>query len=111
MLAYRIGLLLFFGVISFPLEDTARKQSTVRSIGPSPEVVLTGRITDKVTGSPLEGAQVSVDGGALGAVTDLYGVYTLNLPDSWAGRRITIVVQFLGYATNQREVRLSEGPR
>ncbi len=109
MLAYRIGLLLFFGVISFPLEDTARKQSTVRSIGPSPEVVLTGRITDKVTGSPLEGAQVSVDGGALGAVTDLYGVYTLNLPDSWAGRRITIVVQFLGYATNQREVRLSEG--
>jgi Ca-activated chloride channel family protein len=35
--------------------------------------------------------------------------YTINFPDSWVGRRITVVIQHIGYTTTQKRVRLSDG--
>ncbi|MCJ7629381.1 MAG: von Willebrand factor type A domain-containing protein, partial [Longimicrobiales bacterium] len=94
MLAQRIGLLVLFGLTS---------------LGPSPEVVLTGRVTDRNAGTPIQGAQLSVEGEGLGALTDVNGVYSLSFGDGWAGRRVTIVVDQLGYTPTRQRVRLAEG--
>ncbi|TFH59941.1 MAG: carboxypeptidase-like regulatory domain-containing protein [Gemmatimonadales bacterium] len=94
MLAHRIGLLVLFGLTS---------------LGPSPEVVLTGRVTDRNAGTPIQGAQLSVEGEGLGALTDVNGVYSLSFGDGWAGRRVTIVVDQLGYTPTRQRVRLAEG--
>ena len=109
MFASRVGLLALFGAFAFPLgiEDTA--PPTMPGFGLPLEVVLTGRVTDRESGTPIQGAQVSVSGENIGDLTDANGVYTLNLPDAWVGRRITVVVQSLGYGTAQNTVRLSEG--
>jgi Ca-activated chloride channel family protein len=94
MLAQRIGLLVLFGLTSF---------------GTSPEVVLTGRVTDRNAGTPIQGARLTVEGEGLGALTDVNGVYSLSFGDGWAGRRVTIVVEQLGYTPTRQRVRLAEG--
>jgi Ca-activated chloride channel family protein len=78
-------------------------------LGPTWEVALTGKVTDVDSGSPIQGAQISVQGENLGTLTDGSGEYTINFPDSWVGRRITVVIQHIGYTTTQKRVRLSDG--
>ena len=109
MLAHRIGLLVLLGALSFPTGEEGGKSYVLPSFGPSPESVLTGRVTDKDAGTPIQGAQVSVEGEARGTLTDRNGVYVLSFGDSWIGRRITIVVQHVGYTPTRQRVRLSEG--
>lgn len=58
------------------------------------EVKVTGIVSDD-TGQPVIGANVSAQGTTIGAITDLNGRYTLNVP---AGS--TLVVSYIGY-TNQ----------
>ena len=109
MLAFRISLLVLFGAFAFPQGTLEEAPPTSHGLGPRFEVVLTGRITDRETGSPLQSAQLSIAEQNIGAVTDQNGIYTLNLPDGWVGRRIRVVVQHVGYATVEERVRLSEG--
>ncbi|MBT8396093.1 MAG: DUF3520 domain-containing protein [Gemmatimonadetes bacterium] len=71
--------------------------------------VLSGRVTDKDTGGPILGAQVSVQGEGFGALTDGRGEYTITFPQGWAGRRITVEAQYIGYRSVQKRVRLIEG--
>ena len=58
---------------------------------PKKEVRVTGVVSDD-TGEPIIGANVTVQGTAIGAITDLNGHYTLNVP---AGS--TLVVSYIGY--------------
>ena len=52
-----------------------------------------GTVTDKATGEPLIGATVQVTGTAKGAVTDVNGNYSFELPDgTWS-----ITVSYVGY--------------
>jgi Ca-activated chloride channel family protein len=109
MFAHRIGLLVFLGAFAWPQGGDGKEPSTPPSFGPSPEVVLTGRVTDRDSGNPIEGAQLSVEGEPRGTVTDRNGVYVLSFPDGWAGRRITVAVQHVGYNTTRKRIRLSGG--
>ena len=62
---------------------------------------LTGIVTDKEAGQPLEGAQVQMVGGAdaTGSLTNADGVYRLALP---AGA-YSVVVEYLGYVTARQD--------
>jgi outer membrane receptor for ferrienterochelin and colicins len=63
---------------------------------------LTGRVTDKESGQPLEGAQVQMVGAAqaTGSLTNAEGIYRLALP---AGT-YSVVVQYLGYVTARQDL-------
>ncbi len=50
-----------------------------------------------------------MEGEGLGALTDVNGLYSLSFGDGWAGRRVTIVVEHLGYTPTRQRVRLAEG--
>lgn len=64
---------------------------------------VTGTVTDESNARPLAGVQVHIPGTGIGVVTDAEGRYTLlNVP---AGDRI-VQVQLLGYAQEQRTVRV-----
>ncbi|MCG6954603.1 MAG: von Willebrand factor type A domain-containing protein, partial [Gemmatimonadetes bacterium] len=80
---------------------------------PPPQVAVavsvTGQVTDVATGQALSGAQVIVDGGQRGAVTNASGHYVIALGESWVGREVTLRAQLIGYTTVSRTVKLTAG--
>jgi TonB-linked SusC/RagA family outer membrane protein len=58
-------------------------------------VTIRGVVTDE-KGDPMPGVSVSLTGTQIGAVTDIKGSYTLNIPDNTAATTLTF--SFLGYA-------------
>lgn len=64
-----------------------------------------GVITDKQTGETLPGATISKKGTSQGAVTDIYGSYSLYLP---TGVQI-VEVRYLGYGLVEQEVNIKPG--
>ena len=105
----RIGLFVLLGALAFPQGETGTPLPALPLRGPVPEVVLTGRVTDGTTGSPLQGTQISILEESYGTLTNRNGEYTLNFPDGWIERTVTVVVQHIGYATAQNTVGLKEG--
>ncbi len=61
---------------------------------------LKGKVTDRTTGQPIIGASVKVKGTTTGAVSDLNGAFTLNLPDN-----AVLVVSYLGYETIEAPIK------
>jgi iron complex outermembrane receptor protein len=69
---------------------------------------LTGRVTDRESGRPLDGAQVQVLGGGqpTGVLTNADGVFRIQLP---AGG-YSVVVEFIGFVTSREDgVQVSAG--
>ena len=73
---------------------------------PVPTGTIEGRVTDAVTGQPLQDAAVSVVGAGFQALSTREGRYSLSgVP---AGVR-TVKVVILGYATQERQVTVTAG--
>ncbi len=56
---------------------------------------VTGTVTDVASGETLPGVNVTVQGTSIGAVTDLKGFFTIDVPDANA----VLVFSFVGYNT------------
>ncbi len=66
---------------------------------------VTGKVTDAVTGEPLLGANVIVQGISLGSATDADGVYRIaNIPTDGS---VTIIANYIGYASISQDIDLS----
>ncbi|MFL5580172.1 MAG: SusC/RagA family TonB-linked outer membrane protein [Gemmatimonadaceae bacterium] len=61
---------------------------------------VTGRVTDAASGEPLVGANVSVQGTALGATVGDQGTFALTVPDG----RTTLLVRRIGYKRRALDV-------
>ena len=68
---------------------------------------LSGNIIDQSTGEALIGVRVKVKDQNLGAISNEYGFYSLTLPTG----KYTIVVSYIGYTTQEKEIDLSENLR
>ena len=66
---------------------------------------VTGTVTDKLTDDPLPGATVSIKGTTQGVVTDLYGNFSLYIPNGSA----IIEIRYIGYGTVEQEVTITDG--
>jgi len=60
---------------------------------------LTGKVTDE-NDLPMPGVTVKIKGSTLGTLTDLFGKYSLNIPDANANN-VTLVFSFIGYNTQE----------
>lgn len=60
------------------------------------QITITGKVID-ADGSPLPGVNVLIKGSMQGTVTDVDGVYTLQVPD----RNTTLLFSFVGYASQE----------
>jgi len=58
-------------------------------------VKITGTVTDAATNEPLPGVSVSVAGTTAGAITNMAGQYTIDVPSS----DVTLTFSFVGYTT------------
>jgi hypothetical protein len=68
--------------------------------------IITGRVTDGVTGNPLPGANIIVVGTQLGAASDLQGTYTIeNVPVGTQTVRIT----FVGFKPQESQLQVTAG--
>jgi Ca-activated chloride channel family protein len=84
--------------------------------GPSPrstattwDVALVGRVVDTDTGRSLAGAQVSIAGTGVGALSQADGSYRIALGDGWSGREVEVEVRLIGYASARHSLRLGDG--
>ncbi len=69
------------------------------------EVVFTGFVIDDVTGAPVSGASVSLEGTTFGAVTDFDGEYSFRVPrDNLSGARARLVARLNGFGEAASEV-------
>ena len=64
------------------------------------EVKVTGTVTDKETGETLPGVTVLVEGATNGTITDIDGMYQLNVPADGA----RLIFSFVGFATQEVSV-------
>ncbi|HOS72393.1 MAG TPA: SusC/RagA family TonB-linked outer membrane protein, partial [Bacteroidales bacterium] len=64
------------------------------------QITVTGTVTDASTREPMPGVNVLVSGTTLGALTDLSGRYSLNVP----GRDAVLVFSFIGFITQEQAV-------
>ncbi|MGD2121079.1 MAG: von Willebrand factor type A domain-containing protein [Gemmatimonadota bacterium] len=109
MFANRIAVLLVLLGLGWPGESVEIWPTGTLRINPERAVILTGKVTDRDSGNPIQGVQVSVENTGHGALTDSSGTYTLNLPDLWIGNQVTVVMHHVGYETAKKRVRLSAG--
>ena len=61
------------------------------------QLKVAGTITDGATGEAMAGVNVQVEGTTIGAISDINGKYTINLPDNNA----FIIYTFVGYTTQR----------
>ncbi len=66
---------------------------------------ISGKIVDRLTGEPLPGATVVVEGTTQGTTADLDGRYTLSV----SAGSVDLVARFLGYIDNPVTVELASG--
>jgi Ca-activated chloride channel family protein len=105
MIALRFGLVALLLGVGWP----GPQDVSAPLLPEPPDIVLTGRVTDAAAGTPLRNAQVSIQGGSRGALANDQGVYVFTLPDGWAGREVTVVVELPGYERATRSTTLSAG--
>jgi TonB-dependent starch-binding outer membrane protein SusC len=67
------------------------------AIGSQQQPMLTGTVTDSLTGEPLPGVHVLIEGTSTGTSTDLNGKYALPKPE----KNAVIAFSFVGYVTEQ----------
>ena len=61
---------------------------------------ISGTVTDATNGDPIIGANVIVEGTALGVITDLKGKFSIDLPDA----NSTIIISYVGYNTETIQI-------
>jgi TonB-linked SusC/RagA family outer membrane protein len=62
---------------------------------------ITGKVTDAITGEPMVGVNVILEGTTTGVITDINGTYTISVPDL---SQATLVFSFIGYIIEKVEV-------
>ena len=62
---------------------------------------VTGKVTDAITGQPLTGVNVIVQGTTIGVTTDTNGAYSIEVPNENA----VLAFSFIGYVTQNHESR------
>jgi TonB-linked SusC/RagA family outer membrane protein len=67
------------------------------SAGDQQQIKVSGKITDVGTGQAMTGVNVLVKGTIFGAISDVDGNYSINVPD----RNATLVFSFIGYIVQE----------
>lgn len=75
-------------------EKTAKAPEAETAV---PQSVVTGVITDAVSGEPMVGVNIQLKGTTIGAITDIEGKFQLTVTDPNA----ILVVSFIGYDTQE----------
>ena len=70
--------------------------------------VISGRVTNKTTGTPISGATVLVDGTQIGSVSTDDGRYTLSVPAGRTGS-VNVTARLIGYRAMRQPVTLVGG--
>jgi len=109
MFAHRIAVFVLLGLIGWPHSQRSSAPVDLSASGMLPTVLLSGRVTDKDSGQPIQGVQITVEGQRQGTLTNRTGTFTLRLPDGWVGREIVVAAQRIGYAEARQTIRLAEG--
>lgn len=83
------------------LSQKARTENVRPRISPpAQQKKITGKISDAMTGDPLPGVSVLLEGTNTGVITDLDGKYTIEVP----GSEGLLIFSYIGYITQKIQV-------
>lgn len=102
LFALVLMLQLFFLSAGNAQNNITTSLSGAKSTATRPPIAMTisGLVTDE-TNSPLPGVTVRLKGTSLGAVTDVFGKYSIRIPDADVAAAVTLVFAYTGYATQE----------
>ncbi|MBT28907.1 MAG: SusC/RagA family TonB-linked outer membrane protein [Thalassobius sp.] len=80
-------------------KNTSNKNLVVEVLNVQ-EKRITGKVTEANTGEPLPGVTVLLEGTNIGSITDINGVYRLDVPETAE----KLLFSFVGYATLEVEI-------
>ncbi len=86
-------------VLSTEKDNESLVANIVASAAVRQTITITGTVTDEA-GSPLPGANVTVQGTTTGVITDLNGKYSINIPN----RSAVLTFSFIGYTQQDMPV-------
>jgi len=96
-------------ILTLPLVVTLLAP-TIASTGSSEGVHISGRVVQEGNGAPLAGAQVSVRGTSIGALTNRDGRYSFQVPSSQLRPGdLHVVAAMIGYRTAESVVHVADG--
>lgn len=78
-----------------PIENHLLGMSSVSSGRELQQQKITGTVIDGITGEPIPGVNIQIQGTLQGAITDVDGKYSLAVPDPAA----TLIFSYVGYVT------------
>lgn len=83
------------------LQPSAETDSitTVKKPETHKQIIIKGKVTDKLTEEILAGAIVRIKGYSYGAATDINGNFSITLPPSFAKDAVDIEFRYIGYTT------------
>ncbi len=94
---------IFSGTAALPLAHSGEAAPSVHA--PFADIRVTGRVIAEETERPITGAQVFLRGSSIGVLTDADGQFLLTVPETTAaGGNLTVVVQMIGYGTQEVEI-------
>ena len=79
--------------------QTPKDNQDIRNAASGQQQKVSGKVTDD-KGEPLTGVSVKVKGMNLGATTDAYGKYSLNVPN----KGVVLIFSYLGFVTKEQVV-------
>ncbi len=87
--------LITFSIVIYPLNLSGKPVKSGRISGR--DKVVSGKVTDAVSGKPLSGATVSVKGSNNSTTTNVDGFFSINVKDN----SVTLVFTYVGYASKE----------
>ena len=74
------------------------------------DAVITGQVTNSLTGEPLPGANVMVELTIYGSATDVNGEYSITVPaSSVQGQQVSVMARFIGFRDLSSDMTLNPG--
>jgi Ca-activated chloride channel family protein len=101
-----VRILLPVALLALSASSPATHGSTTHDVRVPARLVITGRVTDSSSTTPLAGVHLSIAGTQLGALTGPDGRYRLIVPE-YSGNELTVLARRLGYTAGSRVIRPS----
>lgn len=68
---------------------------------------VSGKVVDKTTHIPIEGATVLIKNSSKGAVTNEAGIFQINSPDQFSSDSIVLIISFIGYHSLEKSISMN----
>ena len=80
----------------------------IENEGLTDSLIIHGSVIDSTDAESIVGASVLIKGTAIGVLTDINGIFVLNIPIEYQNKNIDLTISYIGYAIKELTVKLED---